>query len=167
MVNQVGKRFYDETKGDYPHGNVYNDIDPYTPNDYRNNENIHYHPSNYNFFNAAVAMNEYSEPPEYSAGPIWAIFDSEAVARNKWNVEPPYVDPDGYFFSANTLAELAAKIKNDFQAKPMKGETLGSHGGSAITRLSMPAKTKTSASRRRSTRSKTRRSTPPGHAQRA
>ena len=105
LVNQVGKRFYDETKGDYPHGNVYKDIDPYTPNDYRNNENIHYHPSNYNFFNAAVAMNEYSEPPEYSAGPIWAIFDSEAVKRNKWNVEPPYVDPDGYFFSASTLAE--------------------------------------------------------------
>ena len=60
LVNQVGKRFYDETKGDYPHGNVCGDIDPYTPNDYRNNENIHYHPSNYNFFNAAVAMNEYS-----------------------------------------------------------------------------------------------------------
>ena len=124
LVNQVGKRFYDETKGDYPHGNVYKDIDPYTPNDYRNNENIHYHPSNYNFFNAAVAMNEYSEPPEYSAGPIWAIFDSEAVKRNKWNVEPPYVDPDGYFFSANTLTELAAKIKNEFQAKPMQGGTL-------------------------------------------
>jgi hypothetical protein len=124
LVNQVGKRFYDETKGDYPHGNVYKDIDPYTPNDYRNNENIHYHPSNYNFFNAAVAMNEYSEPPEYSAGPIWAIFDSEAVKRNQWIVEPPYVDPDGYFFGANTLAELAAKIKNEFQAKPLKGETL-------------------------------------------
>jgi succinate dehydrogenase/fumarate reductase flavoprotein subunit len=124
LVNQVGKRFYDETKGDYPHGNVCGDIDPYTPNDYRNNENIHYHPSNYNFFNAAVAMNEYSQPPEYSAGPIWAIFDAEAVARNKWNVEPPYVDPDGYFFSANTLKELAAKIKSEFQAKPMKGEVL-------------------------------------------
>ena len=60
LVNQVGKRFYDETKGDYPHGNVYKDIDPYTPNDYRNNEKIDYHPSKYNFFNAAVAMNEYS-----------------------------------------------------------------------------------------------------------
>jgi succinate dehydrogenase/fumarate reductase flavoprotein subunit len=124
LVNQVGKRFYDETKGDYPHGNVYKEVDPYTPNDYRNNENIHYHPSNYNFFNAAVAMNEYSEPPDYSAGPVWAIFDSEAVKRNNWNVEPPYVDLDGYFFSANTLRELAPKIKNEYQAKPMKGEVL-------------------------------------------
>jgi succinate dehydrogenase/fumarate reductase flavoprotein subunit len=124
LVNQVGKRFYDETKGDYPHGNVYNDFNPYTPNDYRNNEKIDYHPSKYNFFNAAVAMNEYSEPPDYSAGPIWAIFDADAVERNKWKVTPPYVDLDGYFFSANTLPDLAAAIKNEYQAKPMKGETL-------------------------------------------
>jgi len=124
LVNQVGKRFYDETKGDYPHGNVAGDIDPYTPNDYRNHEKIHFHPNQYNFFNAAVAMNEYSEPPEYSAGPIWAIFDADAVARNKWIVEPPHVDPDGYFFSANTLKELTAKIKSEFQTKPMKGEVL-------------------------------------------
>jgi succinate dehydrogenase/fumarate reductase flavoprotein subunit len=124
LVNQVGKRFYDETKGDYPHGNVYNDINPYTPNDYRNNEKIDYHPSKYNFFNAAVAMNEYSEPPDYSAGPVWAIFDADAVKREGWKVTPPYVDLDGYFFSANSLAELAAAIKNKYQPKPMNGAIL-------------------------------------------
>jgi succinate dehydrogenase/fumarate reductase flavoprotein subunit len=124
LVNQVGKRFYDETKGDYPHGNVYNEINPYTPNDYRNNEKIDYHPGKYNFFNAAVAMNEYSEPPDYSAGPIWAIFDADAVKREGWEVTPPYVDLDGYFFSANTLTELAAAIKNEYQAKPMNGAIL-------------------------------------------
>ena len=124
LVNQVGKRFYDETKGDYPHGNMYNDINPYTANDYRNNDNIKFHPSNYNFFNAAVAMNEYSQAPDYSAGPVWAIFDADAVTRNNWKVAPPYVDPDGYFFSANTLTELAAAIKNEYQAKPMQGATL-------------------------------------------
>ena len=124
LVNQVGKRFYDETKGDYPHGNVYNDFNPYTPNDYRNNDSIHFHPSKYNFFNAAVAMNEYSEPPDYSAGPVWAIFDADAVKREGWNVSPPHVDPDGYFFSGKTLPELAAAIKNEYQAKPMNGEIL-------------------------------------------
>ena len=124
LVNQVGKRFYDETKGDYPHGNVYNEINPYTPNDYRNNASIKYNPSKYNFFNAAVAMNEYSEPPDYSAGPVWAIFDADAVEREKWKVTPPYVDPDGYFFSAKTLAELAAAIKNPYQARPMNGAIL-------------------------------------------
>src|SRR5499426_901995 len=120
LVNQVGKRFYDETKGDYPHGNVYDEVKPYTPHDYRNNENIKYNPTKYNFFNAAVAMNEYSEPPDYSAGPVWAIFDADAVEREKWKIVPPYVDPDGYFFSANTLSELAVAIKNEYQAKPMK-----------------------------------------------
>ena len=124
LVNQVGKRFYDETKGDYPHGNVYNNIDPYTPNDYRNCETIDFHPNKYNFFNAAVAMNEYSEPPDYSAGPVWAIFDADAVKREGWKVTPPYVDPDGHFFSANTLPDLAAAIKNEYQAKPMNGATL-------------------------------------------
>jgi succinate dehydrogenase/fumarate reductase flavoprotein subunit len=124
LVNQVGKRFYDETKGDYPHGNVYKEVDPYTPNDFRNNASIKYNPSKYNFFNAAVAMNEYSQPPDYSAGPVWAIFDADAVGREKWKVTPPYVDPDGYFFSANSIRELAAAIKNPYQARPVDGATL-------------------------------------------
>ena len=55
---------------------------------------------------------------------MWAIFDADAVEREGWKVVPPYVDPDGYFFTGNTLAELAAAIKNEYQAKPMKGETL-------------------------------------------
>jgi succinate dehydrogenase/fumarate reductase flavoprotein subunit len=124
LVNQVGKRFYDETKGDYPHGNVYNDINPYTPNDYRNGQNMRFEPGKYNFFNAAVAMNEYSEPPDYSAGPVWAIFDADAVKREGWRVTRPYVDTEGYFFSAGTLTELAAAINNEYQAKPMRGEIL-------------------------------------------
>ncbi|HXG50205.1 MAG TPA: FAD-dependent oxidoreductase [candidate division Zixibacteria bacterium] len=124
LVNQVGKRFYDETKGDYPHGNVYNEVRPYTPYDYRNSERIEFNPTKYNFFNAAVAMNEYSEPPDYSCGPVWAIFDSEAAQREKWKLTPPHVDPDGYFFSAPTLRELAAAIKNPYQARPIDGATL-------------------------------------------
>ena len=124
LVNQVGKRFYDETKGDPPHGNLGHQIDPYTPNDYRNAENIKFNPTRYNFFNAAMAMNEYSEPPDYCAGPMWAIFDADAVQREGWKVTPPHVDPEGYFFSANTLPELAAAIRNEYQAKPMKGATL-------------------------------------------
>ena len=52
LVNQLGQRFYDETKGDYPNGNVYNDVKPYTLGDYRNNASIHQDPTTYNFFNA-------------------------------------------------------------------------------------------------------------------
>lgn len=124
LVNQLGQRFYDETKGDYAHGNASNELTPYTPNDYRNNARITYDPTKYNFFNAAAAMNAASEPPDYSAGPIWAIFDADAVAREQWQVTPPYVDPEGYCFSAETLTALAAAINNPYQAKPMDGATL-------------------------------------------
>ena len=124
LVNQVGKRFYDETKGDVPHGNLGGQITPYAPNDYRNAENVKFTPTKYNFTHAALAMNEYSEPPDYCAGPVWAIFDAEATQREGWKVVPPYVDPDGYFFSGSTVAELAAKIENEYQAKPMRGATL-------------------------------------------
>jgi len=124
LVNQVGRRFYDETKGDPPHGNHGHQVPEYTPNDHRNTGKLGYTPHKYNFVHAALAMNEYSEPPDYSAGPQWAIFDADAVEREGWKVVPPYVDPDGYFFSANTLPELAAAIKNEYQAKPMNGEIL-------------------------------------------
>jgi succinate dehydrogenase/fumarate reductase flavoprotein subunit len=124
LVNQVGRRFYDETKGDVPHGNLGQQITPYTPNDYRNAEAVKFNPTKYNFTHASLAMNEYSEPPDYCAGPVWAIFDADAVEREGWKVVPPYVDPDGYFFSGNTLAELAAAIKNEYQAKPLKAEVL-------------------------------------------
>jgi succinate dehydrogenase/fumarate reductase flavoprotein subunit len=124
LVNQLGQRFYDESKGDYPHGNVYNDIQPYTPTDYRNSARVAYEPTHYNYFNAAAAMNDASEPPDYAAGPIWAIFDAETVAREGWQVTLPYVDPDGYFFRGDTLAQLAAAIHNPYQDRPMDGTTL-------------------------------------------
>jgi hypothetical protein len=124
LVNQLGQRFYDETKGDYPNGNLYNEFNPYRPGDYRNNASIDYNPTHYNFFNAAVAMNAASAPPDYAAGPIWAIFDADAVAREQWHVTPPYVDPHGYYFSANTLAALAAAIDNPYQTHLMDGATL-------------------------------------------
>ena len=57
-------------------------------------------------------------------GPIWAIFDSGAVAREKWDPKQPNVDPDGHFFSGDTLAELAGKIQNKYQVRPMPAAAL-------------------------------------------
>jgi hypothetical protein len=57
-------------------------------------------------------------------GPIWAIFDAEAVKREAWVCAPPFVDPNGWFFSANTLAELAGKIVSKYQKQPMSGAVL-------------------------------------------
>ena len=57
-------------------------------------------------------------------GPIWAIFDADAVKREAWTCAPPFVDPDGWFFSANTLRELAGKIISKYQKEPMPAAAL-------------------------------------------
>ena len=93
LVNQVGKRFYDETKGDVPHGNCAGQITPCTPNDYRNAETGKFDPTKYNFTHAALAMNEYSEPPDYCCGPVWAIFDADAVARQALSIGTRHARP--------------------------------------------------------------------------
>ncbi len=77
----------------------------------------------YKFFAAAMAYS--GEPGKLNGGgPIWAIFDAEAVAREKWNPKPPNVDPDGFFFGADTISELAGKIRNPYQKQPMSGAVL-------------------------------------------
>jgi len=77
----------------------------------------------YRFFAAAMAYNGDSSKLN-GGGPIWAIFDADAVTREKWDPQPPHVDPDGYFYSADTIAELGPKIRNPYQKKPISGEAL-------------------------------------------
>jgi succinate dehydrogenase/fumarate reductase flavoprotein subunit len=89
LVNMLGKRFWDETKSDY------------------------------DFLAAcmgSVVLNPDSPTDSRRVGgPIWAIFDADAVTRNKWNVTPPDVDiAGGRFFSGNTIAELAGNIVNKY-----------------------------------------------------
>ncbi|MHB0897358.1 MAG: FAD-dependent oxidoreductase [Spirochaetales bacterium] len=108
IVNQVGKRFYNEMEDGYPNGTTEGFLKPYVHGDWRNPERVKFNPMNYP--DAALAMNEGSTAPDYAAGPQWAIFDSEAVKREKWVIDGVSVHPD-YFFSAPTLAELAAKIE--------------------------------------------------------
>ncbi len=122
LVNQVGKRFYDEQGGSWPYGTHFGDIENYVQGDWRNARKREIRPQNY--LDAAVAPNEGSGPPDYAAGPIWAIFDSDAVVREKWTVEPPAIDPL-YFFSADSIGGLAAKIKkNPFTRVGMPAENL-------------------------------------------
>ena len=90
LVRENGKRFYDETVG----------------------------VREYDYFAAAMAWS--GDPDKLNGGgPIWAIFDADAVQREGWGVEPPYVDPDGFFFTADTLEELATKIDMEYQWRPM------------------------------------------------
>ena len=77
----------------------------------------------YDFFAAALAYTG-DESKRNGGGPIWAVFDQDAVEREEWDPQPPNVDPDGFFYTADTIAELAAAIANPFQAKPMPAAAL-------------------------------------------
>ena len=57
-------------------------------------------------------------------GPIWAIFDADAVTRERWDPHPPNVDLNGWFASADTIAALAAKIANPYQSQPLPARVL-------------------------------------------
>ena len=122
-VNQVGKRFWNETQSELPDGTGHKSIDPYVVGGPQNTK-IKYDAPQY--IHAALAMNEGSVAPDYAPGPVWVIFDSAAVTRQKWNVTPPVVDiAGGYFFVADTLEELARKLtKNEYQKVPMPPENL-------------------------------------------
>jgi succinate dehydrogenase/fumarate reductase flavoprotein subunit len=115
MVNMIGKRFYDETGADFP-GNQYNQIKNYVPHSYLNSRNIKWAPDD--FINAALAG--IPGDSQNGGGPIWAIFDADAVQRERWDPQHPWVDTaNGFFFSANSLEELAGKIQMKYQRMAM------------------------------------------------
>ena len=129
VVNQVGKRFYDETGAGYSYprsgptlvGNATQD--PYVPHDWRNTLIPGgYAPTAYT--DASRAINEGSNFPDYRPGPTWMIFDSTIVEREGWTLGAPYTDPK-FFFEANTLAELAKKImQNPYTRVEMSAKNL-------------------------------------------
>ena len=96
LVNQIGRRFW-------------NEVD-----------------ESYDFLNACLGTNGNlgKEAKINGGGPIWAIFDSAAVQREGWDPRPPNVDRTGWFFGADTLADLAGKIVNPYQLKPLPGAAL-------------------------------------------
>jgi hypothetical protein len=143
VVNQVGKRFFNEVRlplrpglNRYPGdgGAPGRGLD-HTPLDWRNcrKEWIREMYEYDHGLDAALAINEGSEPPHYYSGPLWAIFDQEAVERTGWELRYPYVADNGYFFQADTIEELAEKIVagHEFQRVPLKylSETVATWNG--------------------------------------
>ena len=118
LVNMIGKRFYDEFGPQYS-SNTYKAVDPYDPGSWRNVKNVKFNPRNW--INAALAG---IGDAHNGGGPIWAIFDADAVAREKWNTTAPNVDTTGFFFQADTLAGLAQKIQMKYQRVPMPPQNL-------------------------------------------
>ncbi len=119
LVNMLGQRFYDETGHHFTYS-TYKSVDPYEPGSYRNAKSLAYNPNN--FINAALAG---IGDGHNGGGPIWAIFDADAVAREKWQPNPPHVDVDaGFFFSADSIDALAKKIVMKYQRVPMPPQNL-------------------------------------------
>jgi succinate dehydrogenase/fumarate reductase flavoprotein subunit len=119
MVNMLGRRFYDETGGQYI-ANNYNSLDAYVQGSWLNAKNAKFNPNN--FLNAALAG---IDDGKNGGGPIWAIFDQDAVKREGWRPTPPHVDiAAGFFFSANRFADLAEKIEMKYQRVPMPPASL-------------------------------------------
>jgi hypothetical protein len=134
VVNQVGKRFFNELLIPEQRGNAAFPAAPakgqpraglaHVQLDWRNAsiENIRATYRESGSIHAALAMNEGSTAPDFYSGPIWGIFDRAAVQRAGWNIEPPFTSPtNGYFFQADTIEELAAKIEagHEFQRVPL------------------------------------------------
>lgn len=82
--------------------------------------------NSFNFYHACMGTNGNlgKDGKKNGGGPIWAIFDSDAVTREKWDPKPPNVDLNGWFFSADTIAELARKIVNPYQYRPVPAGAL-------------------------------------------
>jgi urocanate reductase len=96
LVNQVGRRFW-------------NELD-----------------EGYDFLSACLGTNGNlgKDGKANGGGPIWAIFDSDAERREGWDPKPPNVDPEGWFFTAQTIAALAGKIANPYQSQPIPSAAL-------------------------------------------
>lgn len=125
IVNQTGRRFYNELENGYPNGShegFYKDGKPYVHGDWRNTRRTPFRPRNY--IDAALAVNEGSTAPDFAAGPQWAIFDAEALKRENITLKPGVCDPN-LFFEADTVERLAEKINTcSWQKWRMDGKVL-------------------------------------------
>jgi hypothetical protein len=102
LVNMLGQRFYNEMVASQLFGKD-GKSDPV-----------------FDYLAAAVssAVAEIDGKQHRVGGPVWAIFDSAAVEREKWEPRHPFVDTaNGYFFSADTLADLAGRLKRNAHQK--------------------------------------------------
>lgn len=131
-VNQVGKRFFNEVRlpkrpgaNRYPgDGGAPNRGIEHVANDWRNcrKEWVREMYDYDHGLDAALAMNEGSTAPDYYSGPLWAIFDADAIERTGWELRFPYVNQNnGYFFQDSTIEGLARQIymNHPFQRVPL------------------------------------------------
>ena len=78
----------------------------------------------WDWWDPCLAANARTANGTNGGGPVWAIFDADAAKREEWVCAPPWVDVDGWFFSGNSLAELAGKIVTKYQKQPLPPDAL-------------------------------------------
>ena len=156
-VNMLGKRFYDETGRQFT-ANNYKGIDPYIPGTSATRKNIRYEPEQL----AQRRDGRHRRRPERRRADLGDLRPG-AVEREKWDPKPPNVDIDGgFFFKADTVAELAEEDRDEVPARADAAGESRRNRRPATTPSSTSAATWTSTSRGRCTRSRSRRSTQPG-----
>ena len=115
------------------------------PGSWRNARDIKYNPRN--FLNAALAG---TGEARNGGGPIWAIFDSQAVEREGWVPEPPHVDIDaGLLLQRQTRSKSWRRTSRTSSSASRCRRTCWQRPWRATTASSTPASTSTSRSRRR------------------
>lgn len=75
-------------------------------------------PKSYQYFETALCSVFVDADGDGNAecygGPLWAIFDQDAVERNDWDIENAVDYEYGYAFKADTIEELAEKVVNKY-----------------------------------------------------
>lgn len=169
-VNQVGKRFFNEVRlpmrgggGQFPGGGIapHSGIE-HKPTDWRNcrHEWVRQMYRYDHGCDAALALNEGSEPPHYYSGPLWAIFDDDAVTRAQWELvfrTLPTTGTTSRPTRSRSLRRKSIKATSSSACRSSISQRRSPNG----TATSTPAKTPSSSARpmRRCIRSQSRRST--------
>ena len=156
LVNKAGTRFYDETKGQFS-ANNYNAIKNYVPHSWRNAANMKYNPADY--LNAALAG---TGDAVNGGGPIWAIFDSQALGRENWTRRRPLWTSPRASSSAATRSRSSRPTSRTSSSVSRCPPASWPKTVARYNSFVDSGETWTSASPRPSTRSRRRRSTPPG-----
>lgn len=147
VVNQVGRRFYNEVDLTRPYGSpiwpggpksgVPHASPEHVQGDWRNaspewvRQSYDRHPG----IDAAVAINEGSQAPDYHSGLLWVIFDDAAVKRAGLDISAPFLTDNGYYFTGTDADDLARKIEAgcEYQRVPLRylSDTLARWNGFA------------------------------------
>ena len=138
LVNMLGQRFYDETGGQFTANNLQQRQARTLPGSYLNAKNITYE---------SEQLHQRRAWPASATGTTAAARSGRSSMPTPWRARTgcrsrrSSISREGFFFSADTHRELAAKIRMKYQRVPMPPDKLGGARLRATIRLSSWART--------------------------